>query len=69
MKGEFDFGGVYLPPLIVWICLAIPFFLLVRKALQLAGFYRIVWHRALFDIALYVLIVGAIDALNARLFS
>lgn len=68
MNGELNFGGVFLPPLMAWICLAIVPFLLLRKAMQLAGVYRLVWHRSLFDIALYVLLVGAIDALTAHLF-
>ena len=27
------------------------------------GFYRIVWHRSLFNLSLYILVLGAIVAL------
>ncbi|HEX2941752.1 MAG TPA: DUF1656 domain-containing protein [Rhodopila sp.] len=33
---------------------------LLRRALAWAGIYRLVWHRALFDLALYVLLLGAV---------
>jgi Protein of unknown function (DUF1656) len=53
-----EFLGFYLPPLLLWIAAAtIPFFVL-RGLLERSGFYRFVWHRSLFNLALYVLMVG-----------
>lgn len=52
--------GFYLPPLMVWCLLALAPFLLLRWALLHSGFYRVVWHRSLFDAALYVIVLGAV---------
>ncbi|MBS7701529.1 DUF1656 domain-containing protein [Chelatococcus sp. YT9] len=51
--------GFYLPPLMMWALLALLPFLVVRWLLGVAGFYRLVWHRSLFDTALYVIVLGA----------
>jgi hypothetical protein len=34
-----------------------------------AGFYRLVWHRSLFDLALFVILLGGITALSQRFVS
>lgn len=52
--------GFYLPPLMLWCLLAVPPFLLLRWGLNRGGFYRLVWHRSLFDAALYVIVLGAV---------
>ncbi|MBB3770921.1 hypothetical protein FHS55_001516 [Angulomicrobium tetraedrale] len=52
--------GFYLPPLMMWAVLALPPFLLLRWAMGRAGFYRLVWHRPLFDAALYIIVLGAV---------
>lgn len=52
--------GFYLPPLMLWAGLALPPFLMLRWGLGRAGFYRLVWHRTLFDTALYVIVLGAV---------
>lgn len=51
--------GFYLPPLLMWGLLALLPFLALRWLLGAAGFYRFVWHRPLFDTALYVIVLGA----------
>jgi hypothetical protein len=35
----------------------------IRMALARVGFYRLVWHRAVFDLALFVILLSAINAL------
>lgn len=67
MNGELDLGGVFIPPLLAFAFLAALPFVVLRKLFQLAGLYRLVWHRALFDIALYVALIGLIDLLSAPL--
>ena len=52
--------GFYLPPLLAWAALALLPFLGLRWVLARMGFYRFVWHRPLFDTALYVLVFGAV---------
>ena len=53
-----DVFGFYLPPILLWEVLALFPYLLARWALRRAGFYRFVWHQPLFNVALYVIILG-----------
>jgi hypothetical protein len=58
-----EFVGFYLPPLVPWLVGAIPPFLVFRWLLARLGLYRFVWHRSLFNLSLYVLLVcGAVFA-------
>ncbi|GGP26640.1 DUF1656 domain-containing protein [Silvimonas amylolytica] len=59
MSGEIDIYGVYIPSLLAWMVIA--FFVTggLRFALARIGFYKLVWHRSLFNLALYVLVLGA----------
>ncbi len=68
MIGEIDFYGVLLPPLLVWLGVALALSALVRLVLARTGFYRLVWHRPLFDLALLVILIGCVSALANRLF-
>ena len=53
-----EFVGFYLPPLMLWAGGAIIPFVVLRWLLERFGLYRFVWHRSLFNLALYVLLVG-----------
>ncbi len=60
MIGEFNLYGMYFPWLFVLglLCMAVAWGL--RRVLARLGFYRFVWHPALFDLALFiVLLYGA----------
>jgi len=59
MRGEFDAFGVYLPPLLPAGLLAWVLTIVIIRALNRIGFYRVVWHRPLANVALYVLMLGA----------
>jgi hypothetical protein len=61
MIGEIDLHGVLIAPLLVWIFIAYLLSLPVRWALAWSGFYRIVWHRALFDAALFAILIGLVN--------
>lgn len=63
MTGELDLYGVFIPSLAVWMALAFIISLPVRSVLASTGFYRLVWHRPLFDLALYVVLLGGIVAI------
>jgi hypothetical protein len=67
MIGEFDIGGVFAPTLMLWAVVALILSLPVRQLLARIGFYRFVWHRGLFDIALVVLLWGGVAAIAAAL--
>ena len=68
MIGEFDIYGVYFPSFAVFASIA---FLLqvfvVNRFLNAVGFYRWVWHRALFDLAVFVILLGAVTAAGVSL--
>lgn len=52
--------GFYVPAVMGWALLALLLFVALHWLLAATGFYRLVWHRALFGMALYVLILGGI---------
>jgi hypothetical protein len=68
MIGEFDIYGVYFPLFIVVAFIAFALHLGVRRLLDSLGVYRFVWHRPLFDLSLYVIMLGAVTALGAIVF-
>jgi len=62
MISEFDVYGVFVPALLVWGLAALLLSTLLRAVLARVGFYRIVWHRPLVDLSLFVIILAAIVA-------
>jgi hypothetical protein len=67
MIGEIDIYGVFVSPLVVWIVIALPSTAALRRILARAGIYRFVWHRPVFDLALLVMMVGAVVRLSSLL--
>ena len=59
---EINIGGVYVPAALVWAGAAFVLSLLVERVLVRTGCYRLVWHRALFDLAIFVILWGAVTA-------
>ncbi|HEX4366660.1 MAG TPA: DUF1656 domain-containing protein [Rhodopila sp.] len=60
MIGEFDVYGVFVPVLLVWALIALALTAVLRRCLAFIGFYRLVWHRALVDLSLFVLLLAAV---------
>ena len=60
---EVSVSGVFLPAALVWAGIAFLLWSVTSRTLSRMGFYALVWHRALFDVALFVLFWGAISAL------
>ena len=69
MRYEVDLFGILVPALLVWIVLAYAIGTILRRLLERAGFYRFVWHPALFDLALYVCLLGGVVLLSSELLS
>jgi protein AaeX len=65
--GEFDIYGVYFPAFAVFAAIALLFQLVINRFLGAFGFYRLVWHRALFDLAIYVILLGVVTAAGASI--
>jgi hypothetical protein len=66
MISEVDVYGMLVTPMLLWVGAALVLAVLVRHALGRLGVYRFVWHRPLFDLALLVIVVGGVVALQAR---
>ncbi len=66
MTGEIDIYGVFVAPLLVWAACAYLLSLPVRRLLAGLGLYRLVWHRPLFDLALFVILLGGVVALSSH---
>ena len=69
MTGELDIYGVFVPSLAAWMVIAFIANVVVRRLLSAIGFYRLVWHRPLFDLALYVVLLGVVVAVGQPLLS
>jgi hypothetical protein len=66
MSGEIDVYGVFIPTLLVWVGVTLPLTAGLRRMLRWFGLYRLVWHRPLFDLALLVMVLGAVVAASTR---
>ncbi len=62
MIGEFDIDGVFLSSVLVSAVIALAAAFVLRRLLSKVGAYRLVWHPALFDTALFVILWAAVVA-------
>ena len=62
MIGELSLYGVYVPWLLLMALLALALSRALGYLLARIGFYRLVWHPALFDLALFVVVLGAVSS-------
>lgn len=60
VRHSVEFLGFYLPPLVLCAIGAVVLFGILRWQLARSGLYRFVWHRPLFNLALYVLLLGGV---------
>ncbi len=65
MTGEYDLLGVLVAPMLAWAVAAFLVCLVLYRLLAWAGAYRFVWHRSLFNTALYLIVLAGIAALAA----
>lgn len=65
MIGATDLFGMYLPWLMPLAALTLLLMWLVRRILAAFGAYRWIWHPALFDMALYVLMLYGLSCATA----
>lgn len=69
MTGEIDLYGVFAPSLLILMLVAYAVSLPLRRMLAWSGFYRLVWHQPVFDLALYVVLLAGVVALATRVLS
>ncbi|MDB5830849.1 MAG: hypothetical protein JWR14_679 [Caballeronia sp.] len=67
MIGEIDIYGVYLPAALVLMLVSYLFCLVVTRVFARVGLYRFVWHRSIFDLAIYVIVLGIVVIVSHRL--
>jgi Protein of unknown function (DUF1656) len=63
--GEVSIGGVYLPALVFLGLIALVVFGFLSTLLSITGAYRMVAYRPLADLALLVLVLGALVLISA----
>jgi hypothetical protein len=68
MIGEASFYGLYFPWLLLLAGVALVVHWGARRLLGAVGLYRWIWHPALFDMALYVLVLYGITRVTARVY-
>jgi hypothetical protein len=64
---EVTLGGVFVPAGLVWAGGAFVLSSFIERLLSRTRFYRLIWHRALFDAALFVMLWGVISAVAYQL--
>jgi protein AaeX len=62
MIKEIDLFGVYLSPMVGYAIAAALIWQALRYLLGRQGAYRWVWHRPLFDLALFVIVLAGLVA-------
>ena len=67
MIGEFDIYGVYFPAFAIFAAIAFVLQLAIGRLLEASGLYRFFWHRALFDVAIYVILLAVVTAAAAAI--
>jgi len=58
MIAEIDIFGVLVAPITAYALLALAAMLVVRWVLARLGFFRLIWHPALFEVSLYLIILS-----------
>jgi hypothetical protein len=66
MIGEIDVLGVFVPAVLVLMFIAYLVNLVIRNVLARIGFYRLVWHRSIFDLGIYVIVLGLVVIVSHR---
>lgn len=67
MSGEIDIYGVFVPTLLALMVVAFVLTGVLRFVLARIGFYKLVWHRSLFNLAVYIIALGGIVAIARAL--
>jgi hypothetical protein len=63
MTAELSLYGLYVPTLLLLAILALICTRVLGKFLMRVGFYRLVWHPALFEFALFFIFLGSFSIL------
>lgn len=65
MTTDFDFFGVMVSPLLICLLVAFVARVAISKVLSAMGEYKWIWHRSLFNLSIYIVLVwGFFNALT-----
>ncbi len=67
MTGEISIDGVFLSSVLASALVALAAAYVLRRVLSKVGAYRFVWHPALFDTAVFVILWAAVVAVPSPL--
>ena len=59
---ELDIAGVFITPILGWALLTLLAWTLLRRLIDRFGLSQWIWHRGLFDAALFIIILGGVAA-------
>ena len=66
MIKEIDIGGVYISPFLAWAVVALIINAVLMRLFTRLGLYRVIWHRYLFDAAVFLILFTAITFFMSR---
>jgi len=66
MIKEIDIGGVYITPFLAWALIALVSNAILMRLFSRIGLYRLIWHRHLFDTAIFVILFAGITLLMSQ---
>jgi len=64
MLKEIALTGVYVAPIVIYLLLTLPLFLVCRWLLGRLGVLGFVWHPSLFEVALFVTLLSLMVSLR-----
>lgn len=62
MTAEISLYGLYVPTILLLCLVALACTRACARMLMQLGFYRLVWHPALFDFALFFILLGSLSS-------
>ncbi|MGO4671112.1 DUF1656 domain-containing protein [Bosea sp. 2YAB26] len=65
MRTDLDIFGVYVPSLLLGFVIAYVLSALLSRLFRRIGLYQHVWHRALFDLAVFACLLGMVVFLSS----
>ncbi|MEE3622774.1 DUF1656 domain-containing protein [Nitrospirillum sp. BR 11752] len=57
---ELDVAGIFMAPIVGYGAVTLVLFLILRGLLAQLGFWRIIWHPALFEAALFSILLSGL---------
>ena len=66
MIKEIDIGGVLITPFLAWAVIALLINAVLMRIFDRIGLYRLIWHRHLFDAAVFVILFAGVTFMMSQ---